>query len=137
MYLAGSVRVQVGEKVVIDAHHTRRRAKALLVYLYLKRGRLVSKNQILADLWPDAEAADPGRVKHTVQVLRSTLEGARPAAGWSYILELDGACSFNIEAQRWTDLEEFESELASAAHFRALNQVDDTLEHYRRGLALR
>ena len=31
------------------------------VYLYLKRGRLVLKYQILADLWPDTEAADPGR----------------------------------------------------------------------------
>lgn len=90
----------------IDAHHARRRAKALRVYLYLKRGRLVLKCQILGDLWPDAEAADPGRVKHTVQVLRSTLE-------------------------------EFESELAAAAHFRALNQADDALEHYRRGLAMR
>lgn len=137
MYLAGTVRVQIGEETLIDRHYRRRRAKALMIYLYLKRGRLVPKYQLLGDLWPEAEAADPGRVKHTVQVLRSTLDRAHRGSGWSYIVEQDGAYTFNSDAERWTDLEEFESQLAGAAHARALGRVDEALERYRNALALR
>jgi DNA-binding SARP family transcriptional activator len=137
MYLAGPVRVQIGKQVPIDRHYRRRRAKALLVYLYLRRGRLVPKYEILADLWPDAEASDPGRVKHTVQVLRATLERAHPAYGSAYIIERDGAYTFNAEAERWTDIEEFEAQLAGAAHARTLDRVDEALERYRNALALR
>jgi len=36
MYLAGTLRVQIGEAPLIDRQYRRRRAKALLVYLYLR-----------------------------------------------------------------------------------------------------
>ena len=60
IWLADSVRVEVGGRMAIDRHYSRRRAKALLVYLYLNRGREFSKYQLLADLWPEVECADPG-----------------------------------------------------------------------------
>jgi len=63
------IRVQFGDRPPIDENYPRRKVKALLVYLYLNRGRQISKYQLLADLWPEAEHADTGRVKHTVQVL--------------------------------------------------------------------
>ena len=69
------LRVQLDDRVVIDEDFTRRKAKALFVYLYVNRGHHVSKYQLLSDLWPESEHADPGRVKHTVQVLRSALDG--------------------------------------------------------------
>jgi len=137
MYLAGPVRVQIGEETPIDSHYRRRRAKALLVYLYLRRGRLVSKYQIMADLWPEAETSDPGRVKHTIQVLRSTLDRAHRTYGSLYIIEQDGAYAFNGEAERWADVEEFETQLAGAAHARTLGRDDEALERYCNALALR
>lgn len=137
MYLAGTVQVQIGEGTLIDRHYRRRHAKALMVYLFLKRGHVIPKLQLLGDLWPEAEATDPGRLTHTVHVLRSTLDRANRASGWSYIVEQDGAYTFNSDAERWTDLEEFESQLAGAAHARALGRVDEALERYRNALALR
>jgi DNA-binding SARP family transcriptional activator len=137
MYLAGTLRVQLGEATLIDRQYRRRRAKALLVYLYVRRGQPISKAELMADLWPEAEPTDTGRIKHTVQVLRSTLDRANRTAYWSYIVEQDGAYSFNSNVERWTDLEEFESQLAGAAHARGLGRVDQALERYRNAFGLR
>jgi DNA-binding SARP family transcriptional activator len=137
LYLAGTVRVQIGEKTLMDRHYRRRRAKALLVYLYLRRGRPIAKHEIMTDLWPDAQPTDTGCIKHTVQVLRATPDRANGSRDWSYIVEQDGAYAFNSEAERWTDLEEFESQLAGAAHARALGRIHEALDRYRNALGLR
>jgi DNA-binding SARP family transcriptional activator len=137
IWLAGSVRVEVGEHVAIDRHYARRRAKALFVYLYLNRFREVSKYQLLADLWPEAEDAEPGRVKHTIQVLRATLEAALPGAGWHFIQEHAGAYSFNPEADRYSDMEEFETELALARQARKDGDPRTALTRYRQAIDLR
>jgi DNA-binding SARP family transcriptional activator len=131
IYLAGTLRVRLGTELVIGPGYKRRRAKALLVYLYLKRGRPVSKYQILADLWPDVDAVDAGRVKHTVQLLRAAL------GGWLYIQEQDGAYSFNWEAPHWADIDEFELALQEAAHLEDLGRAHDALGQYRHAFALR
>src|SRR6266568_4162670 len=102
------LRVQVGDRPPLDEHVPRRKAKALFVYLFLNRGRWVSKYHLLADLWPEAEEADPGRVKHTVQVLRSWLEGPRPSDGWHVILGRGGSYAFNTAVARYSDVEEYE-----------------------------
>src|SRR4030088_1372076 len=104
IYLFDPLSVQLGERTPIDEHFPRRKAKALFAYLYLKRGRQISKYQLLADLWPDAEHADPGRVKHTVQVLRAALEGPRPAGGWRVIQERGGFYFFNTALERYSDV---------------------------------
>jgi two-component SAPR family response regulator len=106
--------VQLGERPPLDEHYPRRKAKALFVYLFLNRGRWLSTYELLADVWPGAEDADPGRVKHTVQVLRSSLEGPRPPQGWHVILEQGGSYTFNNAAHRYSDVEEYETEIGAA-----------------------
>ena len=97
----------------------------------------MSKYQLLADLWPESEHADPGRVKHTIQIVRSALEGARPPSGWKIILEKGGFYSFNAQVERQSDVEEFESELAEARRARDQGQTEAARLHYRRAVALR
>jgi LuxR family transcriptional regulator, maltose regulon positive regulatory protein len=128
------VRLQFGDRASIDQFFPRRKAKALFVYLYLNRGRHISKYQLLEDLWPEAEHADAGRVKHTVQVLRAALEGPRPATGWHIILERGGLYFLNPDVRRYSDVEDFEQEIATA---RELGDTDCALAHYRRALELR
>jgi len=130
------LRVQVGDRPPIDEYYPRRKAKALFVYLFLNRGHHISKYQLLADLWPEAEHADPGRVKHTVQVLRAALEGHRPAGGWHFIQERGGSYSFNIAAERYCDAEDFEDQLWKAHRARQAGDTGVALEHYRRGIEL-
>src|SRR5215467_9787813 len=95
VHLFEPLHMQLGDHAPIGDDYPRRKAKALFVYLYLNRGRWISKYQLLAELWPESEHADPGRVKHTVQILRSALEGPRPAGGWQVVLERGGAYAFN------------------------------------------
>jgi len=124
-------RAQFGGRPPIDEHFPRRKAKALFAYLYLNRGRHISKYQLLADLWPQAEHADPDRVKHTVQVLRAALEGPRPADGWHIIKEREGFYSFNVAAPRHCDAEEFEDQLLQARRARKAGHAELELQHYR------
>ena len=129
--------VQLGMRPPLDEKFPRRKAKALFVYLYLNRGRWVSKYQLLAELWPESEHADPGRVKHTVQILRAALEGPRQAKGWQVILENGGFYAFNAAAERWSDVEEFEDELPRARRARDDGEIEAAREHFRRVLELR
>jgi DNA-binding SARP family transcriptional activator len=130
------LRVQLGDRPPIDTYYPRRKAKALLVYLYLNRGRQISKYQLLADLWPEFEHADPGRVKHTVQVLRSALEGPHPREGWHVILEHGGFYFFNVAAERYSDVEDFEQQLAAARRARQDGDSELARQLYRRAVEL-
>jgi DNA-binding SARP family transcriptional activator len=130
------LRVQYGERPPIDEYYPRRKAKALFVYLYLNRGRQISKYQLLADLWPEAEHADPGRVKHTVQVLRAALEGPRPLHGWEIVHERGGFYSFNVTVNRYCDVEDFEDQLSKARGARQTGDAGQALQHYRRCIEL-
>lgn len=137
MYLFEPLWVQFGEHTGLDERYPRRKAKALLIYLYLNRGRWISKYQLLADLWPESEHADPGRVKHTVQILRSALEGSRPPEGWRVILEQGGFYSFNPAIERYSDVEDFEEELQQACRARDAGDSEAAREHFLRALDIR
>ena len=94
LYLFGQLRAYVGDEVAIDDRFTRRKAKALLVLLYLERGRYISRDELLEKLWPNLDTLRPdsGRLKQTVLVLRRALEGGSSRrTGWRYIVERDGA----------------------------------------------
>jgi DNA-binding SARP family transcriptional activator len=129
-------RAQLGERI-LDEKYSRRKAKVLFIYLYLNRGRQISKYELLADLWPEAEHADPGRVKHTVQVLRASLEGPRPVDGWHVILERGGFYAFNTAAARYSDVEDFEEQLVLARRAREAGAAELARRHFARALDLR
>ena len=137
IHLFEPLHVQLGDRPALDENYPRRKAKALFVYLYLNRGRWISKYQLLAELWPESEHADAGRVKHTVQILRSALEGPRPPSGWLVILENAGFYSFNPSVERWSDVEEFEEQLLLARRARDSGDADTARAHFRRLLEIR
>jgi DNA-binding SARP family transcriptional activator len=130
------LRVQLGDRPPLDEHYPRRKAKALFVYLFLNLGRWPSKYELLRDLWPEADGGDPGRVKHTVQVLRSSLEGPRPAGGWRVILERGGSYAFNTAVPRSSDVEEYEEEIRMARGARMSSNYDLARVHYQRAIEL-
>jgi DNA-binding SARP family transcriptional activator len=137
IHLFEPLHVQLGERPPLDENYPRRKAKALFIYLYLNRGRWLSKYQLLADLWPESEHADPGRVKHTVQILRSALEGPRPPDGWHVILEKGGFYGFNTNVARYSDVEDFEERLALARRARDSGETEAARAQYRRLIEVR
>jgi two-component SAPR family response regulator len=136
IHLFDPVWVQVGNHPPLDEHYPRRKAKALFVYLFLNRGRWSSKYELLTDLWPDAEDADVGRVKHTVQELRSALEGARPIGGWQVILERGGNYGFNVSVERYCDVEDYQGQIRAARRARRSSEVELARAHYARAIEL-
>jgi len=140
LYLYGSLRVYVGGEVAIDEQFTRRKAKALLVLLYLERGNYIAKDELLERLWPNLDElpADSGRLKQTVLVLRRALEGERSRrTGWRYVVERDGSYFFNARMPYHSDLEDFEQELRLAYSDRQHGDAEGALAHFQRAFALR
>jgi LuxR family transcriptional regulator, maltose regulon positive regulatory protein len=129
--------IAVDGQIAIDANYARHKAKALFAYLYLHHGRRISKYQLLAELWPTAENAEPGRVKHTVQVLRSAIEPGHRRRDWRFILEQGGAYCFNAEASRDVDAETFERELELGRLARRDGEREQALNHFRAAIDLR
>jgi DNA-binding SARP family transcriptional activator len=137
--LFGPLRAYVAGQLVIDEHFTRRKAKALLVLLYLERGRYIARDELLEALWPnlDEPPGDTGRLKQAVLVLRRALEGrSSRRTGWRYIVERDGSYYFNTQAPYRSDLEDFEEELRQAYLDRLHGDVEGALDHFRQAFTL-
>ncbi len=140
LYLFGPVRAYIGDEVAIDDRFTRRKAKALLVLLYLERDRYISRDELLEKLWPNLDTLQPdsGRLKQTVLVLRRALEGGHSRrTGWRYIVERDGSYFFNGQMPYHCDLEEFERQLRLAHSSRQRGDAEGAIAHFHRAFALR
>jgi DNA-binding SARP family transcriptional activator len=140
LFLYGPLRACIGDRVAIDEHFTRRKAKALLALLYLERRHYLSKDELFERLWPNADRLTPtsGRLKQTALVLRRALEAGRSrSTGWTYILERDGSYFFNSRLPYQCDLEDFERELGLAYAAIQNRDIDVALDCFHRAFALR
>jgi DNA-binding SARP family transcriptional activator len=139
LHLFGPLRAYVGGELAIDERFPRRKAKALLVLLYLARRRYLTKDELLETLWPneDGLATDSGRLKQTVLVLRRALEGrASRRTGWRWIAERDGSYYFNTQVTHGSDLEDFEQELIMAHSDQRQGDPEGALVHFQRAFEL-
>jgi LuxR family maltose regulon positive regulatory protein len=140
LYLFGPLRAYVGGELVIDEHFTRRKAKELLVLLFLERGRYIPRDELLERLWPNLEEhhADSGRLKQTVLVLRRALEGqSSRRTGWRYIVEHEASYYFNTQMAYYCDLEDFQQELRLADLDRQHGDAVGALAHFERAFGVR
>jgi LuxR family maltose regulon positive regulatory protein len=129
LYLFGPLRAVVDDRVAIDEGFKRRHAKALLALLYLERGSYLGKDELFERLWP--QDRDAAIEKQTVHVLRVALESERSRrTGWRYVLERDGSYYFNTHAEYYSDLEDFQHELALAYADRQQRDIDGALSHF-------
>ncbi|MBI2864867.1 MAG: response regulator [Chloroflexi bacterium] len=136
--LFGPMRVCAGEANCIDEEFTRRKAKALFGYLYLHRGRMISKDELMEALWPEDDDPNFGRIKQLVMVLRHALEPGRPCGSAPrYILERGGYYYFNNKLDYCSDVEEFERRVALARAHQDKGDIDAALEEYLKAIALR
>ncbi len=114
IHLLGDFRVVINDHVLADAVWTRRRAESLLKLLALAPGHSLHREQIIDQLWPDADL-DSGiaNLRYTVHVTRrilasaSTKEDILRLRGERLILAPDGDI--------WVDVEAFERAAERAA----------------------
>jgi LuxR family transcriptional regulator, maltose regulon positive regulatory protein len=135
--LFGPLRAEVNGRVLIGQYYDRTKVKALLAYLYLRRDRYISRDQLLEDLWPDMVVADSGRLKQAVLLLRRVLEDRKDRLlGWRYIREYGGGYYFNPDAPASSDVEEFRQALTLAQIACESSDGELALRHYSHALAL-
>jgi len=134
----GPLRAYADGVEVIGEGYTRRKVKALLAYLYLRRGEYIVKDELLEALWPEVDVASAsGRLKQNILVLRNTLEPRKPKdACWQYIHERGGSYYFNTQSAYYSDLEEFEEKLTLAAAQQQRGATREALHLYARAREL-
>lgn len=135
--LFGPLRTLVDGELCIDEDFTRRKVKALFGYLYLRRGKLISKDELMEALWPEVEDPNPGRLKQLILILRDTLEPQRPSRCCSsFILEKGGYYYFNTSANCYSDVEEFERCLTQAKRCQVKDDKKGALAAYLKAVGL-
>jgi DNA-binding SARP family transcriptional activator len=138
--LYGPLRVFVDGRLAIDERFKRRKAKALLVLLYLERERFMPREELLERLWPsgDEPPGDTGRLKQAAHVLRRALEADHSrSTGWKYVVEHEGSYLFNSQLPHTSDFEQVELELQLADADRRRGDADAAVGRYAAAFALR
>jgi DNA-binding SARP family transcriptional activator len=139
--LYGPLRVLADGKLAIDEHFKRRKAKALLILLYLERERFMPRDELLERLWPcgdDDTPCDSGRLKQVAHVLRRALEADHSRrTGWTCMVEHDGSYLFNSQLPHTSDFEQVELQLQLANADRRRGDADAALGRYERAFVTR
>ncbi|MFG2012758.1 BTAD domain-containing putative transcriptional regulator [Micromonospora sp. NPDC048868] len=116
------------------------KAKSLLQYLLLRRGRVVARDNLYEALWPDAPwSTNSSSLKVAVHMLRQTLSWAQDrraeATRQSRLQLLTRESGYVLEAENvWLDFEAFD-QLVELGHAAQLEHRDAT-EPYRRAVEL-
>jgi DNA-binding SARP family transcriptional activator len=111
------------------------RTRSLMQFLATHRLRSVSRDELVAAVWPDVDE-DSGRhrLHQGIYELRSTLRAADPDC--SPIICVDGTYGFDRQVPIWVDVEQFD-ELASAAMRSIMEQrPGEAIEVSRKALEL-
>jgi DNA-binding SARP family transcriptional activator len=116
-------------------HWHGQRTRSLMQFLTTHRLRSVSRDELIAAIWPDVDE-DSGRhrLHQGIYELRSTLRAADP--GRSPIVCLDGTYGFDKQVPIWVDVEEFDDLVSTAMRSVMEQRPDEAIEVSRKALEL-
>lgn len=129
--LFGGLEVTVGDRVIREKDWRKRKARMLFAIMVLERGRQLSREQLLAHVWPDLPEE---RAKNNFYVAWSTMKNALTAGApgpCPYVDNTGGLCSIVRDAVR-SDADEFEEHLAAARLAEAGGDSERAIESYER-----
>jgi DNA-binding SARP family transcriptional activator len=126
---AGQTRIQLcGRlKADVEGHHVTpalrgRQGRVLLAYLVLNRGRPVSRDELIAALWPQRPPADPSAA------LRTQLSRLRSALGTAALAGRD-TVELHLPDATWVDVEAAEQAIQAAEAAVASSEWKDAWAH--------
>jgi DNA-binding SARP family transcriptional activator len=134
-----AVRMLGGFELMIDGrpvtHWHGQRTRSVMQFLTAHRHDGVSRDELIAAVWPDADE-DTGRhrLHQGVYELRSTLRATGP--DHSPIVCVDGGYRINQEVPIWVDVEEFDDLVSIVARSVTAQRADEAIELSRRALEL-
>ncbi|SFJ51561.1 BTAD domain-containing putative transcriptional regulator [Thermoflavimicrobium dichotomicum] len=128
----GTFRVWLGDDEIQAKDWQRSKAKELFQFLITKRHSLLTKEEICAYLWPDADMKAADRdFKVALHALNNTLEPNRSARSTSFYIQRQGALyGLNRSAGYELDVDEFEKLVQQGMKEEDLNQLQSGLDLY-------
>jgi DNA-binding SARP family transcriptional activator len=133
VWMLGTFDLAIDGKRVTHWHG--QRTRSLMQFLAAHRLRGVSRDELIAAVWPDVDE-DTGRhrLHQGIYELRSTLRAADP--GRSPIVCVDGGYGFDHQVPVWVDVEEFDDLAATAMRSLKEQRAEEAIEASRCALAL-
>ncbi len=127
--LFGGLEVSVGERKVREKDWRKRKARLLFAILVLERGRQVSREQLLAHVWPDLTE---DRAKNNFYVAWSNMKSALSTGQepFLYAENTGGLCSIVRDAVR-SDVDEFEECIIAGREAEASGDVAGAISAYQ------
>nr|WP_239583950.1 BTAD domain-containing putative transcriptional regulator [Herpetosiphon giganteus] len=136
--LFGSLQLWRGSELVDANEWAREKARQLLALLLLQRPRIISREAVIEQLWPElAPQAADGALRVTLNALLHVLEPERSGgANSAFILSEAAGLRLNPQATITTDYAQFQSLLQTAAQHRQQGAMPAALHAYQTALAI-
>ncbi len=105
----GEFSLRMGEHRISDSDNRSRKVWLLLAYLICRRGRVISRKELIQLLWGDESSNNPeNALKTTFHRVRTLLNQLSPAAGHDLILWQNGGYTWNLKIPMTVDTDEFD-----------------------------
>ena len=106
----GNFTLQAGEAKISDSDNRSKKVWLLLAYILCKRGRQITRKELISLLWGDDSSNNPeNALKTTFHRVRTLLDQLWPSAGHQLIIWKDGGYSWNMEIPVTIDSDTFDS----------------------------
>jgi DNA-binding SARP family transcriptional activator len=116
-------------------HWRGQRTRSVMQFLAAHRHRSVSRDELIAAVWPDADECNGRhRLHQGVYELRSTLRAIDPDC--SPVVCLDGGYGINHKVHIWVDVEEFDDLVSTAVRSFTAQRADEAIELAQEALEL-
>ncbi|MDQ7843571.1 MAG: BTAD domain-containing putative transcriptional regulator [Armatimonadota bacterium] len=135
--LLGRFEILRNGRPIPEAAWKTHKVKALLEFLLLHRSRLVSRDEIIEALWPEADPrAGDVRLKGAVKTLRQTLEPLLEGPQSSFIVRRGSLLRFESAGRCWIDVDEYDRMRAEAQGHEAAGRLAEAVTALERAAAL-
>ena len=105
----GSFTLQAGDAKISDSDNRSRKVWLLLAYILCKRGRQVSRKELISLLWGNDSSSNPeNALKTTFHRVRTLLDQLWTSAGHQLIVWKDGGYSWNMDIPVTVDSDTFD-----------------------------
>lgn len=105
----GNFTLQTEASRITDSDNRSKKVWLLLAYIICRRGRLVTRRELINLLWGDESSNNPeNAVKTTFHRVRTLLDQLWPSAGHQLITWKDGGYSWNMDVPITVDTDEFD-----------------------------
>lgn len=122
---------------LIDIGSLKPRVRSLLHLLSISAGQATAAEQLIDQLWPEADLAAGRRsLQVAVSSLRSLLEPGVRRGGWERLVRDGDSYSLRLEDDDVSDIREFERAVAVARQHRRSGREEDALAAHQAALAL-